>query len=61
MIKINSLSIPLKYNENTVKTAAAKAIGKSADGITKIIILKKSIDARKKKQYTLCDDSGGGG
>ena len=48
MIKINSLSIPLKHNENTVKTAAAKAIGQSADSITKIIILKKSIDARKK-------------
>lgn len=48
MIKINSLSIPLKHNENTVKTAAAKAIGQSVDSITKIIILKKSIDARKK-------------
>ncbi len=48
MIKINAISIPLKHNENTVKSAAAKAIGQSADSISNIVILKKSLDARKK-------------
>ncbi len=48
MIKINSLSLPLNHNENTIKKIAAKAIGQRAEDIKSIIILKKSLDARKK-------------
>lgn len=48
MIKITGLYIPLKYDENTVKAAAAKEVFQKAEDIGKVIILKKSLDARKK-------------
>lgn len=48
MIKISGLYIPLKHDENTVRSAFAKAVNQRAEETGKIIILKKSLDARKK-------------
>ena len=48
MIKINSLYIPLRHDESAIKAAIAKAIGQSVGNIGNMIILKKSLDARKK-------------
>lgn len=49
MIKINGLRIPLKHDENTVREAAARAVNEDINKTGKIIILKKSLDARKKE------------
>lgn len=48
MIKINGLYIPLKHDENTIRAAAARAVNQRAEDTGEIIILKKSLDARKK-------------
>lgn len=48
MIKISGLYIPLNHDENTIRNAAAKAVNRRAEETGEIIILKKSLDARKK-------------
>lgn len=49
MIKINSLSVPLNYDNNALKTVVSKAVNQKKEDIGEITILKKSLDARKKE------------
>lgn len=48
MIKINGLKLPLKYDDNLIKSQTAKLLGCNQGEIGKILLLKKSLDARKK-------------
>lgn len=48
MIRINEISLPINYDEEMLKKAAAKKIGCAKENILSVEILKKSLDARKK-------------
>ena len=48
MIRINEISLPINYDEEMLKKAAAKKIGCPNENILSVEILKKSLDARKK-------------
>lgn len=48
MIKINEIALPINYDKEMLKKAAAKKIGCAKENILSVEILKKSLDARKK-------------
>ena len=48
MIKINEIALPVNYDEEDLKKAAARKIGCCKRDIILVKILKKSLDARKK-------------
>lgn len=48
MIRLNDISLPLEYDENTLRAAAAKKLRVSSGDIACISLYKRSIDARKK-------------
>lgn len=48
MIKITGLQIPVKHDETTIRKAAARAVNQKIEETGELIILKKSLDARKK-------------
>ncbi len=58
MLRINSIKLSLDESENLLKAKAAKTLGIDAKKISKIRIVKKSLDARKKDNifYTYCVD-----
>ncbi len=48
MIRINGISLPLDYNDETLKKLSAKALGIRKSDIRYISLYKRSVDARKK-------------
>ncbi|MBQ8133326.1 MAG: FAD-binding protein [Clostridia bacterium] len=48
MIRVTNISLPLDYNDSTLKKCAAKALKINADNIEYASIFKRSVDARKK-------------
>ncbi len=48
MIRINGISLPLDYDENTLLRAAAKALKVKTTDIRCVSVFRKSVDARKK-------------
>ena len=58
MLRINSIKLSLDENEALLKRKAAKIVGIDVNKISKLTIVKKSIDARKKDNifYTYCID-----
>ncbi|MGN0470121.1 MAG: FAD-dependent protein [Acutalibacteraceae bacterium] len=48
MIRINDISLPLDYNEETLKKAAAKKLKINVSEIKYVSLYKRSVDARKK-------------
>ena len=48
MIRINDISLPLDYNENTIKKEAAKKLKINVSEIKYASLYKRSVDARKK-------------
>ena len=50
MIRINEISLPLDYDDETLKRAAAKKLGIGVQHIVSASLYKRSIDARKKQQ-----------
>ncbi|MDD6489035.1 MAG: FAD-dependent monooxygenase [Clostridia bacterium] len=48
MIRINDISLPLDYNEETIKKAAAKKLKINVSEIKYASLYKRSVDARKK-------------
>lgn len=48
MLRINGISLPLDYDEDILKRAAAKAININSNEIKHITLHKRSVDARKK-------------
>ncbi len=48
MIRVNNIILPIKHNLQMLKTAAAKKLGCKESQILNLVILKKSLDARKK-------------
>ena len=50
MIRLNDISLPLEYDDETLKKAAAKKLRVSSDMIVCASLCKRSIDARKKEQ-----------
>ena len=48
MLKISDLSIPLSYQEQDLKKAAAKRLSIPCEEIREIRLCKRSVDARKK-------------
>lgn len=48
MIKVSGLSLPVRYNEDDIKRAMCKALSLHTDEVGELIILKLSLDARKK-------------
>lgn len=48
MIKISNIALPVNYNENDLKTKAARILGISPDSINDISLSRLSVDARKK-------------
>lgn len=47
MIRISQIKLPIKHNEEDIKAAAAKALKLNPKDIRELIIVRKSIDARK--------------
>lgn len=64
MIRVKNVKLSALYDEYEVKSAVAKAIGGSASDIEKTVIVKRSIDARDKKNVfylasfdvSICDE-----
>lgn len=58
MIRINSLRLPLDYNDNTLKKKAAKELRVSENAIERVSLFRRSIDARNKNDihYTAAVD-----
>lgn len=50
MIRINDISLPLDYNDETIVKAAAKKLNLSVSSIQCASLYKRSVDARKKNQ-----------
>lgn len=50
MIRISNVKIPLDYDDNTLKKAAAKELRVDIKAIKQISLFRRSIDARKKDQ-----------
>ncbi len=50
MIRVGDISLPLDYNEQMLKKAAAKKLNISTSDIVSVSLYKRSIDARKKHQ-----------
>ena len=50
MIRISNVKIPLDYDDNTLKKAAAKELRVDAKAIRQVSLFRRSIDARKKEQ-----------
>ena len=48
MIRINGISLPIEYDENTLRSAAAKKLKIDPSQIKRLSIYKRSLDARKK-------------
>lgn len=48
MLRINGVSLPLDYDEDKLRKAAAKAVNISVSNIKRISLYKRSVDARKK-------------
>lgn len=48
MIKLSGISLPIEYDEETLRSTIAKKICCNAKDIGKFVLLKKSLDARKK-------------
>lgn len=48
MIKLSDLRMPLTFKEDNLKSVVAKKIGTLEKNVEKVVILKKSLDARKK-------------
>lgn len=48
MVKLSGLSLPIGYDEETLRETAAKKLCCKSGDIGKIVMLKKSLDARKK-------------
>lgn len=48
MIRINELKLPLDYDENTLRTEAARALKTESAGIGDVTLRKRSVDARHK-------------
>ena len=50
MIRLNDISLPLEYDDDILKRAAAKKLRTAPDNIICVSLCKRSIDARKKEQ-----------
>ena len=50
MIRISNVKIPLDYDDNTLKKAAAKELRVDMRAIRRVGMFRRSIDARKKDQ-----------
>ena len=50
MIRLNDISLPLDYDESTLKKEAAKKLRTDPDNIQYITLYRRSVDARKKGQ-----------
>ena len=50
MIRINEISLPLDYDDETLKRLAAKKLGIGVQHIVSASLYKRSVDARKKQQ-----------
>ena len=50
MIRINNVSIPLDYDDNTLKKAAAKELRIDPKAIRSVSLFRRSVVARKKDQ-----------
>ncbi len=50
MLRINGISLPLDYDDNTIKNAVAKALRINSSYISYFSLYKRSVDARKKNQ-----------
>lgn len=48
MIRINGISLPIEYDDNTIRTITAKTLKISPSQIKSISLYKRSLDARKK-------------
>lgn len=48
MIRINEIALPINYDDEQLKRAAAKRLGCKTEQVTSVRIIKKSLDARKK-------------
>jgi uncharacterized FAD-dependent dehydrogenase len=48
MIKLDQISLPIKYSENDILSAICKKLKIKSDNIQKYEIVRLSIDARKK-------------
>ncbi|HHU84750.1 MAG TPA: hypothetical protein GXZ23_06235 [Clostridiales bacterium] len=53
MIRINDIKVPLGADVNTIKKAAAKALGVSADDFLSFSIARESIDSRRKNNIMM--------
>ena len=49
MIKIQNLSLPLDYTPEDLARRAAKLLGVSPDSLDRVLLLRRSVDARKKQ------------
>ncbi len=50
MIRLNDITLPLDYDENTIKKEAAKKLRTSCSNIKYVSLFRRSIDARKRSQ-----------
>ncbi len=48
MIKLSDLRVPLTFKEDNLKSVVAKKLGTLEKNVDRVVILKKSLDARKK-------------
>lgn len=55
MIRLNNVKIPLDYDDNTIKTAAARELRTDSSTIGSVSLFRRSVDARKKDNiFFLC-------
>lgn len=57
-IRINNINLSIDDNQDVLEKKACKKLGISKEDINKLIIIKKSIDARKKNdiKFNYCVD-----